>query len=137
MPNQHDPDILRGIGRGPWACQWADEQAEHGASFFGVDIYEAAPENPEWVNTWSGKLADAIVDLNGCSLFELFTRAVNDGFPKHAETFGYYLGMQADGHGVAWDDDHCAKLTILLPYTEMYEGANIDRRFDHPHPRKR
>ena len=28
MENTHDSEILRGMARGPWACQWANEEEE-------------------------------------------------------------------------------------------------------------
>lgn len=125
-----DEEILRGMARGPWAIQWANEQEEAGESFSGQDIYEAAPEAPRWTKKWARDLADAITSANGiASLEELYQAAVSDGFAKDRETFGYYLGMQAQGHGVSWDDDHSADLVIRVPSMELYEGARPNLRF--------
>ena len=121
----HDPEILLGMARGVWADYWANEQEEAGESFSGQDIYEAAPDAPEWAEKWARKLASSILRLNGDSLDSLYKKARDVGFPKDRETFGFYLGMQAVGHGVAWDDDVPAghDLKILVPSYEFYEGA--------------
>jgi len=128
----HDEEILRGMARGPWALRWANEEEERGTRFAGgTDLYEAAPEAPRWVARWARGLADAIVSLNDASLEELYEAARADGFAKDRESFGYYLGMQAEGNGVRWDDDVSpnATVTIRVPSIELYEGASPDLRF--------
>lgn len=127
----HDPDILRGMARGPWAVHWANLQEERGRSFSGMDIYEEAPEAPRWVKKWALALADAIISLNGASLGEIYQAARGDGFAKDEESFGFYLGMQATGAGVRWDDDTSpnATISIKVPSDELYEGARPDLRF--------
>ena len=57
-------EILRGMARGPWASYWASEEEENGASFSGMDIYEAAPEAPKWAAAWAERLPFAITELN-------------------------------------------------------------------------
>ena len=129
---RHDSEILRGMSRGPWADLWATSQEEAGESFSGQDIYELAPEAPAWAKKWARSLADAIVNLNGeLALEQIYEEAVNAGFARDKEAFGYYLGMQASGHGVRWDDDISrANLKIRYPSSELYEGATtVDLRF--------
>jgi hypothetical protein len=128
----HDPEILHGMSRGPWSVLWANYQEEAGASFSGQDIYELAPEAPAWAKEWARKLASAIVQLNGnFSLEQIYRAAQGEGFARDKEAFGYYLGMQSAGHGVAWDDDISgATLKIRHPSSEFYEGVrDIDMRF--------
>jgi hypothetical protein len=127
---KHDLDILRGMARGPWANHWAAEQEEQGESFSGVDIYDAAPEAPRWAEKWAERLADAIVKINDTPLDHLFAGARAVGFPKDEEAFGFYLGMQAVGHGISWDDDvRGSTLKIGVPSAEFYETAKPDLRF--------
>jgi len=126
----YDPEILRGMARGPWASLWADEQEEKGESFSGVDIYEAAPEAPAWARRWAENLASKIVLLNvdrrrlsdKPGLEGLYEEALLCGFQKDKEAFGFYLGMQSIGHGVSWTDDLRGKpaIEIKLPYDEFY-----------------
>jgi hypothetical protein len=126
-----DSDFLRGMARGPWSLQWADEQEEEGRSFSGVDIYEASPEAPRWALRWARQLADKIILLNvdrvrtgsEVGIEGLYQEAVRAGFAKDRETFGFYLAMQSIGHGIAWDDDvpGGADLEIKLPHDEFYE----------------
>ena len=59
----------------------------------------------------------------------LFTAAKAVGFPRDEETFGFYLGMQAVGHGIAWDDFGKTDLVIKIPSMEFYENAKPDLRF--------
>ena len=133
----HDPEITLGMARGVWADHWAHEQEEAGESFSGMDIYEAAPDAPTWAERWAEKLASSIVALNGAPLDSLYRAAKTAGFPKDRETFGFYLGMQAVGHGVNWNDDISVgpnTPTILVPDYEFYEGAERnqpDVRFAH------
>ena len=127
---EHDRDILRGMARGPWADTWAIEQKEQGESFSGMDIYEAAPEAPLWAEKWAERLADAIVKINDTPLSHLFTGARAVGFTRDEETFGFYLGMQAVGHGIRWDDDvRGSTLKIGVPSMEFYENAKPNLRF--------
>ena len=126
-----DSEVLLGMAKGPWASHWANEQEEDGVSFSGVDIYDEAPNPPRWVMTWARSLAAVIEKLNGSTLDELYAAACRAGFAKNPETFGYYLGMQAVGHGVHWTDDGADNIGIKVPSIELYEGASVDLRFVH------
>ena len=132
-----DPEILLGMARGVWSLMWADEQEERGRSLSGMDIYEEAPDAPDWAERWAGRLATCILRINKRSPEELYEEAVRAGFHKNRETFGYYLGMQAVGHGVHWTDDvpySKDRPEILVPSYEFYEGAEQgepDTRFIH------
>ena len=131
---EHDRNILRGMARGPWADTWAQEQEEQGESFSGMNIYDLAPEAPQWAEEWAERLADAIVEVNDTPLDHLFAGARAVGFAKDEETFGFYLGMQAVGHGIRWDDDVSSgrrptDLKIGVPSVEFYEGAKPNLRF--------
>jgi len=130
---QHDPEIVEGMARGPWASYWASQAEEAGESLPGVDVYEAAPPTPAWAKRWARALAHAVVEANGSELETLYQAALTDGFPHDAESFGALLGLQATGSGVSWRDDvKKTALMILLPRTEFYQGATIDSRFVRP-----
>lgn len=129
---QHVTEILRGMARGPWAIYWARREEEKGKRFSGTDIYYDSPEAPRWALKWARDLADKVVEVNdGVSLGDLYSAAVADGFVKDKETFGFYLGMQATGEGVRWDDDLVpnVSITIKVPSAEFYQGAQPDMRF--------
>lgn len=116
-------EILRGMARGPWADYWACEREEQGESFSGVDIYDAAPETPEWAEHWAVILCSEIAHANGVSIAALFSIAQKLGFARDAESFGCSLGLQAVGHGVSWADD-CPPGSydaIKIPHREFYE----------------
>jgi hypothetical protein len=128
----HDPEILRGLARGPWSLLWASEAEALGESLSGIDVYAEAPDAPKWANRWAQSLADAIVALNGnTSLNVIFQQARGEGFAKDRENFGACLGLQVVGAGVRWDDDlRGTNLKIRYPSSELYEGATtVDLRF--------
>ena len=120
--SSEDAEILTGMARGPWVMHWAREQEEAGESLSGVDVYEAAPSTPRSAVKWAAELGRGILAANhATSLEQLYQAAVAAGFAKDRETFGYYLGAQATGEGVSWDDDVSGSdLKIQLPHSEYY-----------------
>ena len=120
--NPHDSEILHGMAKGPWADAWAQKQEEKGRSFSGQNIYDICPKPPRAARSWARKAADKIVAANGgLALEALFLAARHEGFDKTREDFGFYLGCQACGMGIQWDDDlSSAGLTILVPYDEFF-----------------
>ena len=120
--NQHDSEILHGMAKGPWADAWAQKQEEKGRSFSGQNIYDICPEPPRAARSWARKAADKIVAANGgLALEELFLAARHEGFDKAREDFGFYLGCQACGMGIQWDDDLSSTgLKIEVPYDEFF-----------------
>ena len=119
--NPHNAEILHGMAKGPWAGSWLRQQEEGGRSFSGQDIYDICPEPPRTAKRWARNLADDIVSANeGLSLESLFLAARHEGFSKDKESFGAYLGCEADGMGIRWDDDLSTDLKIEVPYREFY-----------------
>lgn len=123
---RHDPDILEGLARGPYAIWWANRQEERGRSPSG-DVYEAAPRTPARAKKWAREVADGIVALNGRSLSELYDVASRLGYGDDREHFGSDLGLQVTGEGVSWTDDlpsgtdyRAAESAIRLPRREFY-----------------
>ena len=118
-----DSEILEGMARGVYASAWADRQ-EESKSFFGMDIYEAAPKTPAKAKTWAKRTASKILQLNPQyeNLYTMFEIAQEKGYTGDAEHFGYHLGMQSIGHGVSWSDDarQGRHDDFKLPYTDFY-----------------
>lgn len=116
-------NVLYGMAKGPWASWWACEQEEKGRSFSGVNIYDACPEPPPKARKWAKKVYAKIADLNNASkrdMLILFLIAQKEGFSKDAEAFGFYLGCEASGMGIRWDDDLSTDLKIVVPQIEFY-----------------
>jgi hypothetical protein len=120
--NPHDREILYGMAKGPWADAWAREEEEKGARFSGQNIYDLCPEPPKAAKSWARRVADKIVEANGgLALEALFLAARHAGFDKSREDFGFYLGCQACGMGIQWDDDlSAAGPKIAIPYDEFF-----------------
>jgi hypothetical protein len=109
------------MAKGPWADHWAQAQEERGRSFSGQNIYDLCPEPPKWAERWARSLAADIVGSNeGLNLDALYLAARHEGFDKAREDFGFYLGCQACGMGIGWDDDVSSDLKIKVPYREFY-----------------
>jgi hypothetical protein len=121
--NSHNSEILYGMAKGPWADAWAQKQEEKGRSFSGQNIYDICPEPPRAAQRWARKLADEIVEANlhlGPGLEGLYLAAREAGFDKSREDFGFYLGCEACGMGISWDDDVSTDLKIVVPYNEFF-----------------
>jgi hypothetical protein len=119
--NPHDKEILYGMAKGPWADAWARGEEEKGARFSGQNIYDLCPEPPKAARDWAQRVADKIVAANdGLGLEALFLAARHEGFDKSREDFGFYLGCEACGMGIRWDDDLSTDLKIEVPYDEFY-----------------
>src|SRR5262245_14944131 len=121
----HDPEILEGIGRGPYAIWWANRAEERGESLSGVDIYEAAPRTTTKAKKWAREVADEIVRLNNKSLSELYDLAQSYGYDRDREYFGVDLGGQTTGEGISWTDRADFRRLpreepIRLPHREFY-----------------
>ena len=119
----HDREILHRLAKGPWADFWANRQEEKGQSFSQQNIYDICPEPPRTAKVWAREIADRIVEMNGgLPLEALYLTARHDGFAPDREEFGFYLGCQASGMGIGWDDDLTpgSELKIEVPQREFY-----------------
>lgn len=122
-------DILMGMGRAAHVTHWANEEEEKGRTYPGQDLMDVAPRRTTMASSkWAVKVGHEIERLNGKSLPELYEiaeRANAEGgggqTTQDPKTFGHYLGMQAMGHGVAWDDDIAGGHDLIkVPYSEFY-----------------
>ena len=50
----------------------------------------------------------------------VFNQAKREGFEGDAEEFGSYLGCEAAGMGIRWDDDLSTNFKIEVPQQEFY-----------------
>jgi len=68
----------------------------------------------------AGQLWAQIAALNGAAgVYTLNARATEaDGVVPDAEKFGWYLAMEAMGHGVSWFDNH-ASFDSKLPHMDV------------------
>ena len=112
--------MLRGI-EDAWLPAWASAVEEAGDRLPRNITRETADPMPPKVRTSARQVAREIARLNGGrvqSLAEVWRRAsAADGREADPHELGYYLTMQALGHGVAWDDDH-APFAVKLPRLE-------------------
>jgi hypothetical protein len=115
-----EADILYGMAKGPWASFWADREEEKGKSFSQQNIYDLCPKPPAKAKAWAKKLALEIITLNNSSLTDMLTVAQGEGFKGDPEEFGFYLGCQASGMGIAWDDDCSTNVKFKIPQREFY-----------------
>ncbi len=124
-------DIIREhFGRSAFLSEWADANEENGTTFPGQDIADVAPEEtPAEYVRWAEQSIRTIENHIGIGIVEALYRACYvpalnsweercdaDDY-ETLETFGHYLGMTFQGHGVAWSDYH-PDLPFSLPYGE-------------------
>lgn len=73
---------------------------------------------PDAVEYEARRFAAELSRLNRGTIVDLWRRASEaDGREVDPEALGYYLTMQALGHGVGWTDDH-EPFDVLLPSIE-------------------
>jgi hypothetical protein len=121
-------DIIYGMAKGPWAEEWARNEEERGRSFSQQNIYDLCPEPPKVALDWAHEVAQTILGSNlefkppsdPLTLEHLYEAARQDGFRGDKEEFGFRLGCQATGMGIAWDDNHTPSIEIVVPTIEFY-----------------
>jgi hypothetical protein len=89
-----------------------------------------APENPPNAYALAGELWNALHTANGeAGVYSLALRAeAADGEAPDPEKFGYYMAMQAMGHGVSWFDDH-KDFPIEFPDIECSQCTFADEAY--------
>ena len=107
--------MLRGIEDALWLPAWASAVDELGERTPRHITRETADPAPRDVARAARLIAQRIERDNQASLAALHARAsAADGRDADPEELGYYLTMQALGHGVGWTDDH-APFQVVLP----------------------
>lgn len=131
-------DIVREhFGRSAFLSEWADATEERNRCFpgefpglSGMDIADCAPEDtPTEYVRWAETSIRTIERSIGIGIVEALNRACRvpvlnswedrldaDDYGT-AETFGHYIGMSFQGHGVSWNDDH-PPMPFELPFGE-------------------
>ncbi len=104
--------IKERMARTLFLCAIADQSEALGYSGpAGGDWDDFAPETREV----AGRAADGLIRVmeavnHGARITQLFARARRENpdltFEKALEDFAHYTAMQAQGHGVSWDDNH-------------------------------
>lgn len=120
-----DDEIFEGMARAFFVSAWSDKEDEEGRSgqYSGLDLMDVAPETSDEAYDEAEKVVGQIEKENKRDIVDLFEEACKDSDldPEDLDTaneFGHYLGMQALGHGVSWEDDH-APLKFEVPSTEF------------------
>ena len=120
-------DFLRGVEDALWLPAWASAKEERRERTPRNITRKTADRMPPTVRTMARKFASTLIRLNDASLEEIYERASQaDGGPVDAEELGYYLTMQALGHGVGWEDDH-EPFEVRLPRAEAYAHRSATR----------
>lgn len=129
-------EILNGMARALFVTAWADWAENAGYSFSGCELTEVAPKTAATARDHALLLYGAIEEINpqwGRNMPAILAAARRaDGIAEddsgpddrlgnsYEFCFGWYLAMQALGHGVGWFDDH-AKFELHFPFhTEFY-----------------
>lgn len=112
--------MLEGIVDGIWLPNWANAIEEEGERTPRNITRATADKPPSSAYEKAEEFARELRERNRATLTELRERAsVADGAPADPEELGYYLAMQAQGHGVSWFDDH-EVFDITIPYAEWH-----------------
>ena len=112
--------MLRGIEDALWLPAWASAMEEEGSRTPRNITRESADRMPREVTRAARSFAAELVRQNRATLPQIYARASEaDGKDVDPEELGYYLTMQALGHGVGWDDNH-QPFDVVLPYAEAH-----------------
>lgn len=141
--------MIDGVAEGYWLDAWASgmERAGLGRDLPRSITLTSADLPPRTVSRAATLFGAALELANGVRLEALFLRALDaDQTDVRPGELGYYLVMQALGHGISWTDDH-ACFDVLLPRTEAWadparRGPGGTRRWtfgswvsvEHPRP---
>ena len=129
-------EIIKGMARAFFVTAWADREEELGRTYPGMELTEVAPETPPEVLLKVNYVLGVIEGMNGEAPYVRIQKlpldagenlAVDWGF-----AFGWYLGMESLGHGVAWTDDGAPPHGLELPLVEFSWDEYPDDFHDAP-----
>jgi hypothetical protein len=94
-------DVAEGYARALWVTAWADDEERQGRTYPGQELSAVAPPTPTGLVTYARayglpSFAALLPEINRLGLTEA----------SEAHALGWYLGMEALGHGVAYSDSH-------------------------------
>ena len=125
-PDEVMEQVSLGMAKALFVSNWADEceriakkTGERVPWPVGSEISRYAPEIPDIAFIEAGRLIGEIEKANQSDIYSLVLRAedADDGLIDH-ENFGWYLAMQAMGHGISWFDSH-GKFDLTVPRFEF------------------
>lgn len=121
-------EFTHGVASAFWVNAYADSEENQGRSIGGgADWTDHAPQPPRKAYEAAADLIAALERVNGKSIDELFELAkaaprkhswASEVTDEDKERFGWYIGMEALGHGVGWFDDH-AEFPLKVPNREI------------------
>jgi len=115
--------IKDAMARALWVTAWADYEEEAGRTYPGQELMDVAPETPPDAHKAAEMLWSKIKAANRNK--EITTPAGGD-----PEEFGFYLAMEALGHGVAWTDDHEPHSYKIPHFEYVYTGEDEEEGFE-------
>lgn len=105
--------VANGIARAYFVTAWASYEEDKGRSFAGQEISTQAPPTPEAVRLLAYRIIGAIENENGTPIWAILKvvalpvlSVTGAEHRDHYADFGWYLGMESMGQGVAWSDSH-------------------------------
>lgn len=128
-------EIIENFSRMLFCSAWADfEENEFQTNFCRVEIWDAAPETPEFAKAAGLQYCTAIQKANSLggsvedAMEKLYQMAVEANEKKNRKSeephrFGSDLALMSLGHGVSWFDDN-ARFPLRIPYItfDLYLG---------------
>lgn len=102
--------IAEQIARAFFVSAWASAREERGQSFSQQNLYDVAPETPDYVQKSAMELIRAMERLNKMPMRKMYEQALERDelidAPDIRDDFGFLTAMQALGYGVRWTDSH-------------------------------
>lgn len=127
LDDEEDQDfILNKIADTLWAnayIDWIEEDYEnrrHLGPGAGGEWFDVLPPTPDVVKIKARKFATDIEELHDNAPIHALYYIISDvGDIGDIEEFGYYITMEALGHGVSWKDNYPSH-GLNIPYEEIY-----------------
>lgn len=126
--------MVDGFAEGYWLDAWSREIEEEGGRlpWPRIDLRTADPM-PTTARRAAELYATALELVDGSRLEEIVARAdaAETKTTVSPRSLGYYLMMQAKGHGISWTDDHMC-FDLQYPSTEGYAQRATPRTSSRP-----
>lgn len=103
-------ELTESFARTIFVLAWADAMEEDGISLSQVDLMKDAPKTSPGAFSAARKFMEDFGAANNRPVSKLYEQLLLDDdlgdTGKNRGDFGYYMAMEALGHGVSWADDH-------------------------------
>lgn len=126
--------IIEGATDAFFGSAWMEFEEEQGRSLSQMEILDVMPTPPPEAQKAAEDLISEIERQNKID-FDMAvlpgeTQEPGERDPKEDYNLGFYLAMEALGHGVSWSDDH-EPHGLEIPWKEFYIiGENPDGTYD-------